>query len=321
MKLSQLLRHKQLMDDLQVRPAADMVHNHLGNIVNSIRNSVLQFGDHTEHLENSLEGVEHSLEHFDIVMQELRVSVQQLIRQIEPTYFAESYRLYEHEMPHETTDYILNRHLKDVTEDVYEFVRNRVRHYDDWHHSGMVLRPGKETFIQNMVSCDPLYIVDQNYDLLRPCLELFDEPFQNRLRQHIVRESIDHPMMPTVPDGQLGFVLAYNIFNFRPLEILKRYLEEIYIKLKPGGTLAMTFNNCDLADGVALTEIHFMCYTPGMMVEQLARTIGYEVHFRYDTHVPNTWLELRKPGQLTSLKGGQALARINNLSDINLEMK
>jgi SAM-dependent methyltransferase len=174
----------------------------------------------------------------------------------------------------------------------------------------MIIRPGLETFIDSMVACDPLYLVDTRHGLLQPTLDRFEEPYRRRLRPYVIKEDPDLPLLSKIPDGQFGFVLAYNIFNFRPFEILERYLTEIYSKLRPGGTLAMTYNNCDLAHGVVLTELNYMCYTPASLVEQLARRIGYEITFRYDTHSPNTWLEITKPGNSQSIKGGQALATV-----------
>jgi hypothetical protein len=39
--------------------------------------------------------------------------------------------------------------------------------------------------------------------------------------------------------------------------------------------------------------------------------VGFELKFRYDDDTgPSTWIELQKPGTLTSLRGGQALAKI-----------
>jgi hypothetical protein len=46
------------------------------------------------------------------------------------------------------------------------------------------------------------------------------------------------------------------------------------------------------------------------MVQQFAATVGYDQIFSWNNSGPTTWLELRKPGTLTSLRGGQTLAKI-----------
>ena len=94
------------------------------------------------------------------------------------------------------------------------------------------------------------------------------------------------------------------------MEIVTQYLTEIYQKLAPGGTLIMTFNNCDRVAGLKLVEQNYSCYTPGQAISQWAEDIGYDTIFQYDIDAAVTWIELQRPGQLTSVRGGQALAKI-----------
>ena len=310
MELSKLVEFRKMLTDMSVRHPSDVAHKELGDIVQNVENYVLQFGEMTWTLKEDFAYVNSAFTRFQTSMEKLIAEVDKIIEQYEPYYFSQSYRLYKDGMAHEETEYILNRRFGDMPEDVYQFLANRLHNYDNWKHAGLIIRPGLEEFHKNLVACDPLYLVDQTHDLLKPAIDSYNEVYQKRLRVYTINEQSEDPILGKMPDKQFGFVLAYNIFNFRPFEILERYLREIYSKLVPGGTLAMTFNNCDLAHGVKLTELQFMCYTPGRMVEQLAKHIGFEIIFRYDTHTPNTWLELRKPGEFKSLRGGQALAEI-----------
>jgi hypothetical protein len=118
--------------------------------------------------------------------------------------------------------------------------------------------------------------------------------------------------MPDLPDNQFGICVAFDFFNFKPFEIVKQYLIEIHEKLRPGGTLAMTFNDCDRAHCVALVEKNFCFYTPGTRVKATAKSIGYRQIFSWTDTGNLTWLELRKPGELESIRGGQTLAKIVN---------
>ena len=72
----------------------------------------------------------------------------------------------------------------------------------------------------------------------------------------------------------------------------------------------MTFNNCDHADGVKLAERAFATYTPSRRIREIATEFEYRITMFYEINTAVTWLELKKPGELTSLRGGQALARI-----------
>ena len=172
-----------------------------------------------------------------------------------------------------------------------------------------MIRPGKEDWIQNLVACDPLYLVDLEMDLLEPVMSRFNPDYQRRLRPYLIRDDSDK-ILGSIPDGQIGFCLVYYFFNFKPFEVVRSYLEEIHQKLKPGGSLAFTFNNCDRSGAIELVEKNFMCYTPGKLLLTMCESLGYQVRHTYQLDNASTWVELTKPGTLTSLRGGQSLARI-----------
>lgn len=311
MLLSGLLQYKKMLQETRIKPASDHAYNDLFNLLHVVKTSPLQFGNRTQELSDRFDQVNQSFVDFQTTMDAMIADIDGLISAMEPSYFSESYDFYFHEMINETTEYILDRKLHQVTPEIYDFVISRVTLYNSHLYPGAIIRPSRETFIQHMVGCDPLYIVDQNYDLLKPCLENFNDAYVRRVRKVIMKERTDDPMLgQEIPNNQIGFFLIYNYFNFRPLEVISKCLKEVYEKLRPGGIVGMTFNNCDLPNGVMLAERNYMCYTPGKLIERLAESIGYEIKFRYDTHVPNTWLELRKPGTITSLRGGQSLAKI-----------
>ena len=312
MKLSNLLKYKQYINNASVRSAADHTFDHLGDIVNTIQLNQLQFGEHSQKLQNKFQEINSNFQEFQSELDKLNSEIDDIIASQQPAYFSKSYQIYEEMIACETTEYILDRGLKDITGDIYDFISARVELYDEWKYPAAIIRPGRESFIKKLVGCDPLYLIDQSHELLNPSLEQFGEKYRVRLRPYVFKEQQQEKILKDLPDNQFGFFLVYNFFNFRPLELIEQYFKEIYQKLKPGGVLALTYNNCDLPEGTGLTEVNYMCYTPGKMLEQLAKTIGYEIHFRYDTHVPNTWLELKKPGELKSFRGGQSLATIKN---------
>jgi len=78
--------------------------------------------------------------------------------------------------------------------------------------------------------------------------------------------------------------------------------------------LVLTYNDCDRDKGVRLVEQHFCCYTPGYLVTELTQSVGFDPVFTWNDGGPSTWLELKKPGELTSLRGGQSLAKIVSIT-------
>ena len=167
-----------------------------------------------------------------------------------------------------------------------------------------------------MVSFDPLYLVDQNDNMLFPSMIEFPDQYRRRLRPCTVNERDQSvAILNRLPDHQFAMCLAYNFFEFKPLPVIERWLTEIFAKLKPGGRLMMTFNDCDNEKAVRLAENYYACYTPGRMVRQIAEQIGYEIYFVWNDNVPTTWIELQKPGTLTTLRGGQALGKVVHLPE------
>jgi hypothetical protein len=53
-----------------------------------------------------------------------------------------------------------------------------------------------------------------------------------------------------------------------------------------------------------------MCYTPGRVICQAAESAGFDIVYQHTGLGDLTWLELQRPGQISSLRGGQTLAKI-----------
>jgi hypothetical protein len=250
-------------------------------------------------------------EQFKRTTQQIIANLNQQINKQGSYWFQESYRLYDQEMTKfETTDYILNRRL-DLPDDARQAIKGRLRMHADWKYPGMIIRPGLEDFVEELVSYDPLYLVDQSHDLLTPCMKKFNTLYQNRLRSYAIKESLAQPILDKIPDNQFGVIFAYNFFNFKPFDLLKKYLTELHKKLRPGGVLIMTFNDGDHRRAVEEVENHFACYTPGGLVMEMALAIGFVETFRWShPNQASVVIELKRNGELTSIRGGQTLAKI-----------
>jgi len=309
MRLSELVNYRNQLDATSVESFKRSADINIEQITHLVSTQNTQIAEFSQRLQKRRVEIQQSFECFEQDLNALKKQLQALIETTEKPWFQESYRLYEQEMIHETVDYILDRRPQ-ITAETEQFYRTRIVRYNSWHHPAMIIRPGRETFINELLASDPLYLVDENHELLTPALNLFNEQYQQRLRLYTINERSDQAILDKLPDNQFGFVFAYNFFNFRPFEVIKKYLYEIFHKLRPGGVLAITFNDCDREKGVMLVEQHFCCYTPGYLVRELAQSIGFEIEFSWTDQGPTTWLELKKPGEFISLRGGQALAKI-----------
>jgi hypothetical protein len=309
MKLSDTVAFLNLLETLDVNPDRVEAIRGLAAILQSVtdyNNSIAEFNQRLQ--DNFLE-IRQGLDHFSETLSELKDHVRKDISSQEPNYLQTSLRIYQSEMIHESTEYILKRQLLLSYED-REYLISRLKILGDWRYPGMCIRPATEEFVKTMVPLDPLYLIDQNLDLLKTSVEEFDPQYQRRLRQYTVNDYRSTPILEQLPDSQFGVVFAYNFFNYKPLSVIERYLQEIYQKLRPGGSVILTYNNCDRAHGVRLAEQNFMTYVPLRLLKPIIEQIGYtnisNRHCSGDADI----LELVKPGNLSTIRGGQTLAKI-----------
>ena len=318
MKLSELVAYRNHLSEFDVGDIRYTARHKLEEIVYNVKNSVIQPRAFTQTLKEDQEHVIDAFDHFSSTFVELINELDSMIETAEKTQYADSSRLYNEEVARygrldENTNKQVNQQILDrrmpMTADVQQMISNRIKSYVDWKYPGLIIRPGVETFISDLVALDPLYIVDYSKELLQPALSTFPNEYQRRLRVY-EQDPCSTNVLDTLPNNQFGMCLAFNFFEFTPLEVLEQYLKNIFVKLRPGGILAMTFNDCDRAHCVALVEKNFCFYTPGKQVKAIAKSIGYRQMFSWTDMGNLTWLELRKPGELESIRGGQTLAKI-----------
>jgi SAM-dependent methyltransferase len=312
MKLSELISYLAHLETFDLAQAQTILHRYMSPVVHSVTTHEIQLYDLSDKLVNNLTQVQTEIQEFNQTLDELKKSIQALIAQVEPSYFGNSYQLYDQEMRFDSAEHVLNRQFKIDTIE-REYLLGRIMPYSDWRFPGLIIRPGREEWIDHLVGLDPLYIVDESWELMDHIKEKFHDNYINRLRMYQVDEYRGYEeadgMLPFLPEGQFGFCLAYNFFNYKPFEVMKIYLRDIYHKLRPGGTIALTFNDCSRAGGVALAERNFACYTPAELVYSMAVSLGFEIKERHHLSAAVTWLELTKPGELATIRGGQALSK------------
>jgi SAM-dependent methyltransferase len=295
--------------DIRPRLSQSIAADEMAPVHQKVLSSNIAFLDLADRLDADYHGIIGAMEQFQNTLDQIIQEIDRTIDSMEPSYYASSYQLYENMMQHDSNEHILNRRFS-LKQSALDFLKARIVKQGDWHWPAMIIRPGLEDWIQDLVACDPLYLVDTNYELLNPAIERFNPDYQRRLRRYVVTEP-NTDMLKDLPQDQFGFILAYNFFNYKPLEVIKFYLESAYKCLKPGGVFAFTINDCNKTGGATLAERSYMCYTPASMIKSLVTSLGYLYHQVYHIDSSNTWIEVQKPGQRHSLRAGQALAQVH----------
>jgi SAM-dependent methyltransferase len=130
------------------------------------------------------------------------------------------------------------------------------------------------------------------------------------IQASVDEDGIKEYQLPNLPKGQFNLVFSWNFFNYLTLNNIKKYLVQIYDLLRPGGVFIFTFNNGDLSAGAAYAENYYMSYVPKSMLVPVCEELGFEVLHTQDLEPALSWLEIRKPGELQTVKVSQALGKI-----------
>lgn len=308
MILSEIVAYKNLIDSFTLNAIHQDARHRLDGVIHAIIHYGIDFDNYTNEVIERGHSIDRSFTEFSASIDKIRAELDRLIDAQCQEYYQRSSRVYNEEMCFEPDDYILNRRLN-IDQVSLELLDGLIGRYADWRWPGLIFRPGKEDLIDRLVSLDPLYLVDHNLNLLEPAVTKFHPQYQRRLRKYAVDEKAD-TILCDLPNNQFGYAFAYNYFNYKPMEVIKKYITTVWQKLRPGGVLFMTFNDCDYAHGVALAEKNFMMYTPGSKLVEYAESVGFEVLSRHRGEADLSWLELRKSGKLRSIRGGQTLAKI-----------
>jgi SAM-dependent methyltransferase len=309
MKLSEYVALLNLLDTIDIGTHRTDAIRSLNDTLDSIVQYRTQLGDFSQRLQSDFSVIAAGIDQFTQTVLDLKKQLEQEIINREHEYIQNSIRVYQTEMIREPPHYILNRRLTiDATDQ--EYLQSRLAGLSDWKYPGLCIRPGKEDFVKTMVALDPLYLMDQTVTLLDPAVELFEEQYQRRLRLYTVNDYGSSPYLKALPDNQFAVIFAYGFFNYKPLHIITQYLKELFVKLRPGGTLIMSYNNCDRAHGVGLAEQNFMTYTPLRLLIPIVNNIGY-ININNRCCVGDAdILELARPGELSTTRGGQTMAKI-----------
>jgi hypothetical protein len=308
MKLSDTVARLNLFDSLDVASECATAMGTLNHIAYVVTEHAKPYQPASNDIIKTHNELINNITKFSAQVESLKQELQTDIAQQEQEYLTKSLQVYR-EMRYGTADAVLNRRMR-IDDDDDLMLRSRLRNLTDWRLPGMIIRPGVETYIEEMVPLDPLYVVDHDPELMSPAISKFTPEYQRRLCEYVIDDWADGPVLDKLPDNQFGTIFAYHYFNHKPMPIICKFLTEFYQKLRPGGSVLMTYNNCDRAHGVIRAEHTWMSYTPKRLIEQHAIKTGFELTNSYDGKGDVSWLEFRKPGNIVSLRGGQTLAKI-----------
>lgn len=191
-------------------------------------------------------------------------------------------------------------------------VKIKISKYSDWRYPCLHVMPRHKELIDSSVSGDPFYLIGPDISAINNLISSYPVLYQRRLRLYELKDR----NLKILPQSQFGFVLCWDFFNYLGPDVVEGYLRQIFDLLRPGGVLMFSYANCDNETIARRAETSANGYFSVRAVQQLANTIGYEIIDLIDlpTNDPNvpyiSWAELKKPGELATIKRHQSIAEI-----------
>lgn len=310
MKLSDVVELLCCLNNVDEVAAQTSILQNLEWVIPRIESSTFVTEESKQSVQTAHDNVKMSVQQFGDSINQVKQILEALITQLGKDYFINSFKtLNGNSRTHIHPEIVLSRKLE-ISDETANIIMTRIGNRSDWHYPGMIIRPGRESWIEHMVSLDPLYITDESLSLLHPVTQKFNELYQSRLRKIVINPQQSNELLTAIPNNQIGYCLIYNFFNHIPFEEIIQYLQEIYVKLRPGGIVAITINDCDQPGAVLLAETFSSSYSPGSLIRDKVCGMGYQILHELKLNTTALWLELGKPGELASMRGGQALAKV-----------
>jgi len=249
------------------------------------------------------------------VISDQKKSIEHQISSKHQEYFDISKEIYD-SGAQDSPEYIFDRYknsplFKDP--DVFELFISRIGLYTSWQKPGLQIHPLNGNITDYIKACDPLYLVDTDDQMLFYAKTLWNDKYQKRIAYYTMNEKISNPLNQ-LPYNQFGFILCASYFNYKPLDIIVNFLKDFKQLLCDGGVAVFTYNNCSTPEGVDRVDKRFQTYVPKELLLEIIKNLGFEIIKAVDASATASWIEIKKPGEIKTVKGGQTLAEIFSFS-------
>lgn len=243
----------------------------------------------------------------EIILNDIEAKINEEITHKSKKFFTDNYDV---ELSYQNPENILTVRVMYIPSQVRTTIESRLGNYIKWQFPALEIGCKDGPWTRLLVGADPLYVMDEHWLFIERTTQKFPEEYQRRIRPYLLKDA----NFDALPDGQLGFVFSWNFFNYLSLDTTKRLLKNLYSKLRPGATIMFSYNNGDMPAGAAYADSYFMSYLPKSMLVPMCQSLGYEVTASFDFEPAVSWLEITKPGVLTTTKAHQALGVIKRIN-------
>tara|TARA_R110000823_G_scaffold207786_1_gene338302 strand:- start:3733 stop:4677 length:945 start_codon:yes stop_codon:yes gene_type:complete len=189
------------------------------------------------------------------------------------------------------------------SDELINYISGRINLHVSWDHSGAYFGLRHTEWLHDMVMFHPLYLMDHHPSFIEEATKPYNSTYQSRLRKYVIDKD-------KLPDNSIGFIFSWGLFDKMTLDIIEHHLETLYKAMSPGGVLLMNYNNCELRGSLELLGSLTRLYNNSQFMCEIAERVGFIILHKFDYETNISWIELKKPGILFSIKAGQALTQI-----------
>ena len=319
-KLRTIVKYNQTVQGVAMDGMRRNINSQLSTISNDLNTHAFDTKNIKQRLTTKHLEILKILEDMDYDLNIFKKDLSSEVKDMEIPYYAKSKKNYNthQRMPRQQKRSQL-RESQILANDVSKkMLIDTVQKYVSAEYACCQLTPGYGDITSYMLHGTPLYIVDEDKTTLEEFASTFFNEITQRRTNFYTMDDNDEDPLHKLPQGQIGCVVAIDVFNFKTVKVIKKYLASIYTVLRTGGTVIFTFNNCDYPKAIDKVDEMYYCYTTSEDIISICKEVGFEilklVNRDYDEKENGiSWFEIKKPGECTTIRAAQGLAEIKIL--------
>ena len=298
------LKHA-LVRQLNVDPAVHELKQSINNLA-LVKSQVPAIDkEYNDHIDSLIKDYNDIIDQIHLLVAKNQSAIRNLndqITDIAHKLFSDSYALEENTGGFEH----VRTHRKIILrEDVEQTVKQRILLHTNWRYPALEIGCRDGEWTQFLVAADPLYIMDQFPEFLNAASSRFPEQYQNRLRKYPLK---NHDL-GALPKNQFAFVFSWGHFNYVSLDTITQVLKQLQTLMRPGGVFLFSYNDGDTTQGAGMAENFAQTYIPKSLLVPTCESVGFEIMGEFNFE-EISWLEIKKPGTLHTVKAHQVLGEI-----------
>ena len=215
----------------------------------------------------------------------------------------------EFERYYGTVDSVRSNRRIYIDNDVEQLISQRINLHTEWRYPALEIGCRDGEWTKQLVAADPLYIIDRHEEFLDSTADKFTPEYQRRLRKYHL---VDHKLS-VLPQKQFGFVFSWGYFNYISMPTMRKYLKQVFNLLRPGGVFMFSYNDADTPAGAGMAENFAQSYMPNSLLVPLVKELGYEIIAETQPTANISWIEIKRPGVLTTVKAHQVMGEIRRI--------